>query len=232
MARLATGSRPPHAGDGPGLVERLLPPGVAGVIARIDGPLPPWPHPAEAPLVAAAAPRRRREFLVGRTCAHAALAAIGCDDGPIAVGPRREPLWPSGVVGSIAHGGDWACAVVARATHARGLGIDIEPLEPSLSPGVENLVLTPAERMRLPGDRGLAAKVVFSAKECVYKALYPSTGWALEFSDVEIDLDLEARRWRATLDERFPLDGRDLAGRVEVADGHLFTVVLRAIFNT
>ncbi len=225
MGGLATGA---------GLIGRLFGPDVTGVMARLDGATPdPTPVQAEeARYIANAVPRRRHEFLIGRDCAHAALAAIGRDDGAIAVGARRQPLWPTGVVGSIAHGGDWAGAVVAPAEQARGLGLDIEPLEPPLPPEVADLVLIDAERRRLPAhppQARLQAKVTYTAKECVFKALYPSTGWFLEHSDVEIDLDLATGRWNATLGEGFPQDGPPLSGRFEVVGGHLFTAVLVAL---
>ncbi len=226
MGSLATGA---------GLFVRLLGPEVTGVMARLDGPDPENVRPEEAALVAGAVHRRRHEFLVGRACAHAALAAVGRDIDTIAVGSRREPLWPPGIVGSIAHGGDWVGAVTAPADHARGLGLDIEPLDPPLSQGVTERVLTPAEQAGVPRDESRAgrwAKVAFTAKECVYKALYPSTGWLLGYADVEIDLDLTAGRWQATLEERFDLDGRTLQGRFEVADHHIVTAVLCAISNT
>ena len=67
------------------------------------------------------------------------------------------------------------------------------------------------------------AKAAFSAKECVYKALYPSTGWFLEHADVDVDLDLAEGTWRAALVGAFRWDGPDLAGRLQITDGHLFT---------
>jgi len=221
---------------GAGLFDRLFGPDVSGVMARLDGAIPDPQYADEARAVANAVARRRHEFLVGRACAHAALAAIGRDGVPIAVGRRRRPLWPPGVVGSIAHGGHWAAAVVAATGHVAGLGLDIEPLGPPLTAGAEALVLTTAERRRLPPDHAVArrwAKVAFTAKEAVYKALNPSTGWALDHADVDIDIDLAAGRWHATLADGFPLEGGGgLAGRFEVADDHLFTAVVWWIPNT
>jgi 4'-phosphopantetheinyl transferase EntD len=223
VGRLATGA---------GLAGRLFGPTVAGVTVRLDGDMPESDHDDEVAAVATAVPRRRHEFLVGRACAHAALAAIGRDTGAILVGPRREPRWPPGVVGSIAHGGNWVGAVVTLATDTRGLGIDIEPVEPPLPPGVENLVLSPGDRARLPDEATLArrwAKVAFTAKECVYKALSPSTGWFVDYADVDVDIDLVTGHWRAALDERFPLAGAGLSGRFEEHGGHLFTGLRVAI---
>jgi len=220
---------------GGALVDRLFGPSVSGVVTRLDGVIPEARYADEARAVASAVVRRRHEFLVGRACAHAALAAIGRDSGPIAVGARRQPVWPPGVVGSIAHGGDWAGAVVTATVGVAGLGLDIEPLGPPLAAGVETLVLTAGERRRLPAGDASArrwAKVAFTAKEAVFKALNPSTGWALDHADVEIDLDLAAARWQATVHERFAMEGLWLTGRFEVVDDHLFTGVLCSNSNT
>lgn len=218
------------------LIARLFGPHVTGVVARLDGPDPGPAYPEEGSLVDNAVPHRRREFLVGRACAHAALAAIGRDRGPILIGPRREPLWPAHVVGAIAHAGTWAGAVVTTTDRAMGLGLDIEPLEPPLPAGVEDLVLTAADRTRMPaGDDVEArrwAKVAYTAKECVYKALYPSTGWSLDHADVDVDIDLARGQWRAWVADTFPWDGPDLAGRFEPADGHLFAGILVAPSTT
>lgn len=210
------------------VVARLFPPFVHGVLAP-TGPDCHSPHPEEWAAVASAVERRRREFLCGRACAHAALRAIGLDRGPIAVGRGRQPEWPAGAVGSISHAGDWSGAVVARAADAWGLGFDIEVLDPPLTPDVERLVLTPAEREVGPRDHPLGAhrsKIAYSVKESVYKCLFPSTGWRLSFEDVEVEVDLGASCARARVDGRFRLPAADLSSLavgVVVADGYLFT---------
>ena len=177
--------------------------------------------------------RRRAEFFGGRACAHAAVRALGGGmggaDAPIGVGPGRQPMWPVGVVGSIAHGGGWCGAVAASADDARGLGLDIEPLQP-LPPDVERLVLTGQERRPVSTSNplaGFAAMLAFSAKECVYKSLFPTTGWALEFHDVIVEVDLDGLEYRARLSDRFLRQGPDLdelGGRFNVWGGHVFTV--------
>ncbi len=185
----------------------LFPPFVAVAVTPVDDEEH-SSHPEETAVVAGAVAKRRREFLSGRLSAHRALRALGLDDGPILVGPRREPLWPAGAVGSIAHAGNWSVAVAARAGDARSLGVDLEMLEPPLEPAVDRLVRTPAERRRHPG----AGKVVFSVKETVYKALFPMTREALEFEDVDVALDLETGAFAAevgarTVNGRFALAG-------------------------
>ncbi|HWC12066.1 MAG TPA: hypothetical protein VG455_12685 [Acidimicrobiales bacterium] len=173
------------------------------------------PYPEERDAVAGAGERRRREFLSGRSCAHAALAALGRDEGAVAVGPHRHPVWPPGVVGSISHAGSWAGAVVAPAGSVWAVGFDLEPLDPPLSPDVERLVAVAPD----PVDP-YRSKVVFSAKECVYKCLFPATGWALDFADVSVDLDLPGGRFSARVAAPFP---GGLEGTVAIDRGHVFT---------
>ncbi|MEU6229762.1 4'-phosphopantetheinyl transferase superfamily protein [Streptomyces sp. NPDC047042] len=70
-----------------------------------------------------------------------------------------------------------------------GIGIDIEPCAP-LPSELDPLVLTADERWRADAgsaeERGLRTRWVLSAKEATYKAMYPLTRKALEFSDLEV----------------------------------------------
>src|ERR1700730_18709662 len=71
-------------------------------------------HPAEAEDVARAVPKRIAEFAAGRACARAALAEFGVREFALRAAPDRQPLWPEGFIGSIAHtaglraAGGWA----------------------------------------------------------------------------------------------------------------------------
>lgn len=185
-------------------------------------------QPEEHAAVAHAAPARRDQFLAGRACAHVALSAIGRDVSAVRQGPTRAPEWPPGTVGSIAHTATVACAVVAATADAWGVGVDLEPLDPPLDPGVERLVLAADELADdRPDGHPLApflSKIAFCAKECVYKCVSPSTGWSLEFHDVLVRVDLERGRYTAAVDERFRVDGAPLPllqGRFAVAGGML-----------
>jgi 4'-phosphopantetheinyl transferase EntD len=68
----------------------------------------------------------------------------------------------------------------------RALGIDVEPAE-ALSPELLDLVATPQERAAIDYDpyRG---RLLFAAKEAVYKAVYPLDRTFLDHHDVQIDL--------------------------------------------
>ena len=174
--------------------------------------------------------QRRAEFFSGRACAHAALGALGGPDRAIGAGPAGEPLWPPGVVGTIAHGGDWCGAAVTTAGLARGLGLDIERLQP-LSPEVQDLVLTARELNDGPASHPLSDKralIAFSCKEAVYKCVFPLTGRTLDFHDVAVEVDLESGAYRAELvDGHGPgdPDTRRFEGRFRVVDGHVLTTL-------
>jgi len=146
--------------------------------------------PEEEALVAAASPGRRLEFLNGRACAHRALRELGVPDAPVLRGRHREPRWPANVVGSISHGDDFCGAVVAWRDDHAGVGVDMEA-DQALSANFARRVCSPRELARCAqlGPEQLLARVIFSAKESVYKAQYPLSGAVLYWSDLEILLE-------------------------------------------
>lgn len=180
--------------------------------------LEPEPTAPEARAVQGAVPARRREFAAGRACARRALAQLHVQDFPVLAGPRREPLWPPGVVGSITHTRGYCAAAVARASDLRVLGIDAE-LVGAVGDDLEELVCSAQERRRgRAGGAGPAWRtVVFSAKESVFKALYPSCGVELAFCDIEIVLDVRTGTFASLpVSDRagqLQLDVEDLQGR-------------------
>lgn len=168
------------------MIGTLLP--AAVVVADATGPLPGEALlPEEEPLVAAAVGHRRAEFTTVRTCARIALAELGVGPVPVLSGPKREPLWPAGVVGSITHCDGYRAAAVARAADVVSLGIDAEPHR-ALPDGILDRVSLPAERAHLrslpPGPHW--DRLLFSAKESVYKTWFPLAGRWLGFEDAEI----------------------------------------------
>ena len=170
------------------MLHALLPGCVAlrsGAIAAHADPI--WPD--EAARVARAADGRRAEFAAGRSLARHALAALGAPACALPSGPGGAPVWPAGYLGSITHSRDHAAAAVARQTDLRALGIDLET-GLRFKPGMERLVLLPAEIETLPtqAGRALAATLRFCAKEAFYKMQYPLTGQRLGFHDARADL--------------------------------------------
>jgi enterobactin synthetase component D len=160
-----------------------------------------------------AVPARQREFVAGRRCAAAAIARLGMKadakvglhgDNQDPVGPNRgsadavgigengAPVWPAGVVGSIAHTDRLVCAAAASTARARGIGIDIEPvISRKRAARVEQRIATRQEITHLMArtglDRAAALTLAFSAKEAVYKCLYPLVGRVFDYLDARVD---------------------------------------------
>ncbi len=164
------------------MIEELLPDTVA-VVEEIgvdaSGPVPAL-HPEEAAYVDRAIAKRRREFALVRSCARRAMARLGVPPQPVPTGDRGAPVWPAGLLGSMTHCDGYGAAALVRDTDLAALGIDAEPAA-ALPEGVLAAITLPAERARL---RRLAAdrpgvpwdRLLFSAKESVYKAWFPSPG--------------------------------------------------------
>lgn len=157
--------------------------------------------PQEAELVAKAVDKRRREFATVRLCARNALARLGHPPGPILPlmeGPawaQRAPRWPDGVVGSMTHCDGYRAAAVAPASAVASVGVDAEPNAP-VPDGVREMVTRPEERLvldRLAVSHPAVAwdRLLFSAKESVFKAWFPLTGRWLDFEDCVITPDPE-----------------------------------------
>ncbi|MFE7600992.1 4'-phosphopantetheinyl transferase [Streptomyces sp. NPDC057494] len=176
-------------GEGAVLLGALLPDGVHWAEGTGE-PDVPCPYPEEEALMARAVPGRRREFAAARVCAHRALAALGAAPGPLLRGRRGAPAWPADTVGSITHCAGYRAAAVAPAARLLALGIDAEPHAP-LPSGVREAVAFGPEEARL---RTLAAdrpdiawdRLLFSAKESVYKAWNGYGSGRLGFEDAEV----------------------------------------------
>ena len=145
---------------------------------------------AEREAIEGAASSRVEQFTAGRVCSRLALGRFGvAATTPIVRGEDRAPIWPEGFVGSITHTDVWCAAAVGRKESLRSVGIDLEPATP-LKEALWRRVCTPAERERLRElpNSGLMGKILFSAKESVYKCQYPLTTQFLGFHAVEVDV--------------------------------------------
>jgi enterobactin synthetase component D len=145
-------------------------------------------HPVEETYLGPnAAQRRRFFFALGRAAARDALAELGVAGVAVGRGTAGEPVWPRGIVGAITHTGDLAIAIVGRQSDYAGLGVDLEQLSPGLSARAARLVCTPAEMAWVGAADGTGrGTMLFSAKEAVFKALYPIERIWLGFGDAEL----------------------------------------------
>jgi len=154
--------------------------------------------PAERESTAPMSPRRRRDFVHGRSCARLALAGLGFPGCPVPVGDNRAPTWPDGVVGSISHCGTTAAAAVAHREETGGVGLDLERNEALDAPLVSMICRSEESALLADSDiRLLLAKLIFSAKESVFKCVWPQVRRFVDFQEVEIRLDLEHNTFAA-----------------------------------
>nr|ASV47129.1 EntD-related protein [uncultured bacterium] len=195
------------------VIASLMPPGVA--VADATGPLPGEALlPEEEPLVARAVAARRAEFTTVRACARLALAELGRPPAPLLSGPKREPLWPEGIVGSLTHCDGYRAAAVAPADLLASLGIDAEP-HAALPDGILERVSLPRERDglgRLPAGIHWG-RLLFSAKESVYKTWFPLTHRWLDFDEAALEFRPGPDPARGTFLAEVLVPGMAVAGR-------------------
>lgn len=230
------------------MIDEILPAGVACSEAFHDIPDAPL-YPEELERVARAIPRRRNEYVTARHCARRALGELGIAPVAIPTGPRGAPRWPAGIVGTITHCAGYRAAAVARVSDLASIGIDAEPHQP-LPEGVLPSIALPQEHQHL-GELSAAdpgpcwGRLLFCAKEAVYKAWYPLTQRWLGFTEALITFELtrspqpalpgrlDPECWQGTFSAQLTatttaLDGRQLsgfAGRWLIDHGLITTMV-------
>ena len=157
--------------------------------------------------------RRRREFEAGRFYARLALTSIGCSEAALPRGADRAPIWPAGFVGSISHCEGFCGAIAAKQNDFISVGLDIDTAWP-IEHDLHDLIGTKDEidiaENALPSSRGIIAKMIFVAKEAVFKAYWPKTHHFLEFGDVRIDFPPGSDDFWATI---LSNDAPDLFGK-------------------
>ncbi len=185
------------------MIADLLPSPVAAV-DRFDDPEGVELFPEELALLEKSVEKRRKEFTTGRFCARTALGQLGFPPVPVLPGPKREPVWPDGVVGSI--------------THCTGYRAAAVPTE-----------LARMDGLRAAGDKVSWDRLLFSAKESVYKAWFPLTRLWLGFEDADVTIDPDAGTFTARILVEAPIvDGEPLTGftgRWLARDGFVITSI-------
>jgi enterobactin synthetase component D len=177
--------------------------------------------------------KRQAEFLAGRLCARAALQQLEGLDCVPAIGEDRAPVWPGHISGSITHSTGHAAAIVAHKAQWRGLGMDLENvLTLERAERLAGEILTPDELQRMArGSRDQIARLVtltFSAKESLFKALYPIVQKRFYFEHAEVV------EWSETGHARLRLltelsdewcHGKELEAQFALHDGQLLSLV-------
>ncbi len=214
------------------MIEEILPACAAAADTREDL-LDVALFPEEEQLLGRAVDKRRREFVTARACARTALRQLGLPAVAIPAGARGEPLWPAGIVGSITHCAGYRACAVARTEDLATVGIDAEPNAP-LPDGVLPEIARAEERAWLNEMARIEPSVhwdrlLFSAKEAVYKAWFPLAGRWLGFEDATVSIDLARGSFEARLLVPGPRVGADhlssLGGRFFTRDGLVITAI-------
>jgi enterobactin synthetase component D len=163
--------------------------------------------------------KRKAEFLAGRYAAlhcfkqlvleDKCTSAFFGKDFDLKIGPHRSPSWPTGLVGSITHTNGIASALVASKDHYVGVGVDIESwLSQESAEQIRASVLTGNDYSQFNPQKLLSGEIceahlltlIFSAKETLFKALYPSVGHYFDFKDAELtELDYTRQYLRLRL---------------------------------
>lgn len=245
----APGGQPVVAYDGDGravppLLTGLLPAGVAATELHVGrgvhdlrrfGQL----DADDRAVVDRAVASRRAEYGDVRWCARDALTRLfpGAA-GPVRRGERGMPVFPEGSVGTLSHTDGVRVAVVGDARRWRSLGCDVEVADP-LPEEVTAMVTSEGERRMLAAVRrgpsgelapGVAATVLFSAKESVYKAWFPLARRFLDFDGAGLRLDADGWWEARILDAPTPVPV--VAGRWDVrgtVGGDVYVVTTAAV---
>ncbi len=214
------------------MIEEILPSSAVAIEARHD-PADVILFPRERATVDQAVEKRRLEYTTARACARAALKELGIAPAPILTGEHGEPLWPVGVVGSITHCHGYRACAVGRAADLPTIGIDAEPHD-ALPDGLIGDIARPEElvwlrRLQLSFPEVCWDRLLFSAKESVYKAWFPLAKSWLGFEDATLTVDPRAEVFAARLLVSAPVLGdgcvTGFRGRWLVRDGLILTAI-------
>lgn len=148
--------------------------------------------------------KRRAEYLAGRYLARKVLAKLECHNFTLLRGEDRAPLWPQGIAGAISHNVDTALCAAHCESGIGGIGIDVETLMPAKR--AEDLwsgIISEWEHEWLrqqPQAFEQLLTLVFSAKESLFKAIYPQVHRYFDFLDARfIKLDMQQQTFELEL---------------------------------
>ena len=134
-------------------------------------------HADERALVAKAHGQRLTEFASGRALLHQLLNSSA----PIMRAANGAPMWPDGVVGSLAHDRSRVVAVVGSTASYRAIGIDIEPHGESDAELRDSVLRA--------DDPDVDAVAAFVMKEAAYKAWSELGGKVIGPLEVQLRVD-------------------------------------------
>jgi 4'-phosphopantetheinyl transferase EntD len=184
--------------------------------------------------IAGSVEKRKREFRAGRSLAREALEELGIGPCAIPVGPNREPIWPAMITGSVSHCSSLGVVALGLRNAYESIGVDIELNKP-LPQDIPELIFTNHERNSLPGSPGVQNldTLTFSAKETVFKCLFPILGFYFDFKEVSLGFDTAGKKFTAHLPARIAQQiGRgQLIGHYHTSESYILTLVYLEAFE-
>lgn len=190
--------------------------------------------------------KRRAEFVAGRYAAGRALGTFKTENTHVPIGQDRMPVWPNSFQGSISHTDKLAICAVTREKYVTGVGIDVEKLiDTELVHEIASTIMRPEElafvetvsntvlgkklgkKFGLENSYALLVTLIFSSKESLFKALYPSVGYYFDFSAARLVLiDLYNRYLHIELAEDLTpkyKEGFLMKGHFEIEENNIIT---------
>lgn len=129
------------------------------------------------PTLIRATRKRQAEYFAGRYLADKAMNGFGIHKFKLAADANRCPQWPASLVGSITHTDNYAACIAAKKSEVSAIGIDAQDiLDDERAERLQSRIIDSAESSIIAQSGispALGLSLCFSAKESIYKALYP-----------------------------------------------------------
>jgi enterobactin synthetase component D len=175
---------------------------------------------------------RRDDFLIGRICASKAYQLCFSEELlSLPVGESKAPVWPHGAVGSISHSRNMAGAAVAKKEDLLGVGIDFESRK-RIKEETARIILTERDIKSVSGlSEHDHLTLIFSAKESLYKALYPVVRVFFGFNTAAVtSIDIDSGSFTIELigeisAEYGPTNRASFGGRFTFDEKNILTVI-------
>lgn len=167
-------------------------------------------------------PARKESYILGRAACHQALKKVGLN-GPVLRAEDGRPEWPQNITGSLSNKAGFGVAAVTKNPNYLAFGIDLEAqfenTKIAKKIGTQNEII----ELNLESDPAILTKL-FSAKEALFKALYPRTRTFFGFLDAE--LALTPQGFRCLRLEKFPnMSLESIKIRTAATDGLVVSIV-------
>lgn len=192
-----------------------------------------YPEPLSTAVI-----KRKSEYLAARIAAKY-LFGINNILGDVKSNIDRSPKWPLNCIGSISHSHQCAIVVIVSnliETKRPIIGIDIEALSSKIDNDVSNSFTTLNERkllQKIDIDLNTALLITFSAKESLFKALYPKINTYIGF-DIAVITQLNTYEHNfilqltCQLSDSFPI-GYEFLGKYSIDDNYITTLIYEII---